>query len=147
MSLELPVSSIDEWLKELKPYQRNTITKLLEDHEPVDVAKSWITSEGSATTIPFGGVHNPKPFWDNFINEFNKFICDDREYENEKKELKKEAPISKALIIAVIGGALAQRLGLAASLLAPAIALLLFTVGNITVNAYCATNFKQAPKE
>lgn len=133
--------NIDEWLLELKPYQRNSIKELLRSNEPEDVAKIWLTSQGASTTIPFGGLQNTKPFWDNFVDEFKKFLCDDTEYVIEKKNIQSETPISKAVLISSISAALGAKIGLAATLLAPAVTILLLCVGKMTINAYCQTYY------
>jgi len=142
MSIEIPEFSIEEWIAELKPYQKNSIVQFLQNNEPNDVAKIWLTSHGTVNTIPFGGIRDTKPFWDNFVNEFNRFICDDHAYQNEKKDFKKDVPLSKMLLISVISAALGAKLGFSATFVAPAVALLLFTVGKMTKNAYCATYYK-----
>jgi len=141
MSIEIPELSIDEWVSELKPYQKNSIIQLLQNNEPNDVAKIWLTSHGTTNTIPFGGINDTKPFWDNFVNEFNKFICDDHAYKNEKKDFVKESPLSKTLLISAISAAIGAQIGFSSTLVAPAVALLLFTVGKMTKNAYCATYY------
>ena len=87
-----------------------------------------------------------KPFWDNFVNEFNKFICDDNEYKSEKSAIQKESSISKGILISAISAALGAKIGFAATLLAPAVTLLLFTVGKMTKNAYCATYYTKKEK-
>lgn len=142
MSIEVPEFSIDEWVNELKPYQKNSIASLLKENEPNEVAKIWLTSHGAYNTIPFGGIRDTTLFWENFVTEFNKFICDDSEYKNEKKDFKSEVPLSKELLISVISAAIGAKLGFAATFVAPAVALLLFTVGKLTKNAYCATYYK-----
>jgi hypothetical protein len=141
MSIEIPELSLDEWIDELKPYQKNSLTQLLQNNEPTEVAKIWLTSHGAMNTIPFGGIKDPKPFWDNFVNEFNKFICDDDSYRNEKKEFLKDVPLSKTLLISVISAAIGAQIGFSATFVSPAVALLLFAVGKMTRNAYCATYY------
>jgi len=142
MSIEIPELSIDEWISGLKPYQKNSINQLLKSNEPNDVAKIWLTSHGALTTIPFGGIRDTNLFWKNFVDEFNKFICDDTEYANEKKDFKSEIPLSKELLISVISAAIGAKLGFSATFVAPVVALSLFTVGKLTKNAYCATYYK-----
>ena len=141
MSIDIPDCNIDEWILELKPYQSNAIKQLLKNNKPEDVAKIWLTTQGISNTIPFGGIRDTKPFWDNFVNEFNKFICDENKYKNEKNALQKESFISKGILISMISSALGAQIGFSATLLAPAVTLLLFTVGKMTKNAYCRTYY------
>jgi hypothetical protein len=144
MSIDVPNDKIDDWIIELKPYQRNTIKRLLKKgKEPEEIAKTWLTTQGTSNTIPFGGVRDAKPFWDNFVKEFNKFICDENEYKNEKSAFQKESSVSKGILISVISAALGARIGFAATLLVPAVTLLLFCVGKMTKNAYCATYYNK----
>lgn len=142
MSIEIPESSIEEWINELKPYQRSSINQLLKSSEPNDVAKLWLTSHGAINTIPFGGIQDTNLFWKNFIDEFNKFICDETQYANEKKDFGNEVPLTKTILISVISAAIGAKLGFSATFVAPAVALSLFTVGKMTKNAYCATYYK-----
>jgi hypothetical protein len=141
MSIEIPEFSIEEWVNELKPYQRNSINQLLKSNQPTDAAKIWLTSHGAMTTIPFGGIKDASPFWNNFFDEFNKFICDDNSYKDEKRDFGKEVLRSKTLIISAISAAIGAKLGYSATFLAPSVVLLLFTVGKMTRNAYCATYY------
>ena len=143
MDLEIFEGTISDWLAPLKPYQRNSIIELLKDHDEVETAKIWVSSHGPENTVPFGGIPNTKPFWDNLKLEFNKFICDDITYKKEKESLKSESNIPKELLISAISAAIGATLGFTATLLAPAIALLLFSVTKITKNAYCNTYYKK----
>jgi len=141
MKLEVPSYDLDNWLNELKPYQRNTIQKLLEiSNDPEEAAKKWITATGPQNTIPFGGIRDSKPFWDRFKEEIQKFFCDDSSYVTEKEVLLKEAPVSKSLLISVVSSAIGATIGYSATLLAPAIVIILYTIGKIGINAYCKGN-------
>jgi len=147
MSIEIPKYNIDELLNELKPYQRNELEKLLKSNNPIDAAKIWLSAKGADTTIAFGGKKDSHKLWDNFIVEFNKFICDDEEYTDNKNDIKKEMPISKELLISIISSSIATQLGYPAIFISPAVVLVLFTVGKMTKNAYCATYYLNDPKK
>lgn len=136
-AVEIPISSLDEWLSELKPFQKDTIKDLLTSSEPEEVAKTWISSSGSENTIHFGGERDTKPFWDRFEDEFKKFICDETAYIEEKRALAAEGPVTRALLIAAVSSAIGATIGYTATLVAPAVVLLLYCVGKIGVNAYC----------
>lgn len=137
VTLEIPQAEVSEWLAVLKPYQRSTIEFFLQNSSVEEAAEKWLSSTGSPNIVPFGGSANTKPFWDRFIGEFKKFICDDDAYIEEKTALKGEGPVSKALMVSVVSAAIGANIGYAATLLAPAVALMLCTVGKMTKNAYC----------
>ncbi|WP_241046910.1 hypothetical protein [Pseudoxanthomonas sp. LH2527] len=101
-------------------------------------AQEWLSATGCSQIVPFGGISDPKPFWDRFKAEFRKFICDETAYSDVKSSFAKEAPISKAVIISAVSGAIGATIGYAATLLAPAVALLLYAVAKMGVQAYCA---------
>jgi mannose/fructose/N-acetylgalactosamine-specific phosphotransferase system component IID len=47
--------------------------------------------------------------------------------------------MSKAMLISVMSSAIGASLGTAGTLIAPAATLILFTIGRMGLNAYCAT--------
>ena len=137
--LPIPVDDLGTWLAELKPYQRNIINEFLASQGPESAAEKWLTTTGSQNIVAFGGAQPNKPFWDRFKNQFHRFVCDETAFVEEKKALATEAPVTKALMISVISSALGAALGLSATLLAPAVVLLLYSIGRIGVAAYCDT--------
>ena len=137
--LLIPEATIESWLGELKPYQANTLRELLRTNDPEQAAKAWLSSNGPQNTIQFGGVGDRNAFWDQFIEEFNAFVCDDRSYSKEKKTLVGETASAKMMLISTISGVLGAKLGFSAALLAPAITLTLAIVGKMGRNAYCKT--------
>jgi hypothetical protein len=139
MSIKIPAAELDEWLTVLKPYQRKTIEAYLSGGTPEDAAEKWLAATGSPNIVPFGGQANPKPFWDNFKAEFRKFVCDDTAYADEKKALASESPVSKAILVSAVSAAIGAQIGYTATLLAPAVTVLLCTVGKMSIAAYCAS--------
>lgn len=137
MSVDIPADDMGEWLKELKPYQRNTLSDILSSNEPERAAEIWVTAQGSEIIVRFGGTQDTKPFWDKFKDEFRKFICDKNAYKEEKKALSTEGGTTKALLISVVSSAIGATIGYSATLLAPAVAILLCLVGKMSINAYC----------
>lgn len=137
MPLDIPSADPAEWIDVLKPYQRSTITSFVSQGSLEDAAKRWLSATGSPNIVPFGGSGDTKPFWDRFATEFKKFICDDEAYLEEKKALGSESAPIKALLISAVSAALGATLGYSATLLAPAVALLLCVVGKMGKNAYC----------
>jgi hypothetical protein len=137
--LTVPDAPIEEWLAELKPYQRQTLEKFLVTDEAERVAEKWLTTIGSPNIAGFGGqIADPKPFWDRFQAECHKFLCDDRAYSEDKKAILAQVPMSKAMLISAMSSAIGSTLGTAGTLIAPAATLLLFTIGRMGLNAYCA---------
>jgi hypothetical protein len=138
MAIVVPTDDLDGWLKELKPYQRNALRELVKTRTPEEAAIYWVTAQGSANIVPFGGSHDSKPFWDRFKAEFRKFLCDDAAYTEEKKTLSGQASATKAMLISAMSAALGAAVGQAAALIAPAVVVLLFLVGKMGQNAFCA---------
>lgn len=133
----IPNGDIDDWLLELKPYQKNTMRQILKSCSPEEAAEKWITATGPENTVPFGGSRDTKPFWDKFSSEFKSFICDEGAYVEEKEALIAESSITKSILISAISATIGATIGYTATLLAPAVAILLCTVGKIGKNAYC----------
>lgn len=135
--IEIPKSEVGEWLKVLKPYQQTTLETFLRHFSLEEAAEKWLGATGSPNIVPFGGNKDTKPFWDRFLEEFRKFICDETAYVEDKAALKAEMPVSKELLVSVVSAGIGATIGYTATLLAPAVTLLLCAVGKMTKNAYC----------
>lgn len=83
-------------------------------------------------------MQNPKPYWERFKSECRRFICDESAYAEDKKALLAQTPISKPLLISTMSSVIGATLGTAGTLVAPAVTLMLFTIGKVGLNAYCA---------
>ena len=140
--MEIPNYGLNDWVSALKPYQTSSINSLLESNDPENSIKLWLSANGSEGTIQFGGAsdNSSEPFWERFSEEFRKFVCGDESYDKFRSQLSTEAPIAKTIYISVISAALGATLGYAATLLAPAIALMLHLVGTMGKNAWCNAN-------
>lgn len=137
---ELENITLNEWLGELKPYQMESMTTLIEVYGEEQAAEKWLSSNGPINNVPFGGESNKedtKLFFDRFKGEFKKFICGHPDYKKYREKLGTESPIIKGMYISVISTALGATFGFSAALLAPAVAILLASVGKIGLNAYC----------
>ena len=135
--IEVPESDLEEWIGELKPYQREALDEMMEEMEAEEAAKIWLTSQGPEDIISFGGPRDSEPFWDKFKSEFQKFLCKEDEYVEFKKEIREKSNVTKQLLISSISAAIGSTIGFAATLLAPAVAVMLNLVGHMGVNAYC----------
>lgn len=139
--------TLEDWLAELKPYQRDSIVVLIQKFGEDKAAEIWITSNGPSNIVQFGGDSQvSQPFFENFKTEFKKFICGHPDYEVYRKKLDSELPIINAIYISTIAGAIAVTLGFAASLLAPAVAILLSSMGKMGINAFCTGFAVDPPK-
>jgi len=132
--------TLENWLSELKAYQRNSIVTLIDEYGEENAVEKWLSANGPKDNVPFGGLQSTdtKPFLDKFKTEFKKFVCNHPDYDEERKKLNMESPVVKAIWISVISAALGATLGFAATLLAPVVAVMLSLVGKMGLNAYCA---------
>lgn len=133
----------DQWLSELKPYQAASISSLLIEYGEEEAIKRWLSANGSAENIPFGGENSNDGnlFMVKFKLEFKKLICGHYDYKYVHKNLNSQATIVKAYWIATISTELSSTLGFAATLLFPVVAIMLSTVGKIGLRAYCSSQF------
>lgn len=135
--ITIPCSDLNSWTESLKEYQRTTIKELVSIHGEEGAARAWLTAQGSSDISPFGATQNISLFWNKLNEEFRKFICDDTAYVKEKEELGKHAELTKPLLISAISSAIGATIGYAATFIAPAVAILLYLVGKMAINAYC----------
>ena len=61
-------------------------------------------------------------------------------YKKEREKLNAESTMTKQLFISMISAALGAVLGYTATLLAPAVTVMLYSVGKIGLNAYCKSS-------
>lgn len=132
--------NIEDWLSELKTYQKNAIETLIGEFGEEKAIEKWLSANGPKDNVPFGGIqtNDTKPFLDKFKVEFKKFVCNHPDYKEERKKINMESPVVKAIWISVISASLGATLGFAATLLAPVVAIMLSIVGKMGLNAYCA---------
>lgn len=137
---EIENISLEEWLSPLKKYQKDSISVLIDKYGEDDAITKWLTAKGPSNNVSFGGepISDNSPFIDRFKDEFKKFICNHPDYERQRTSLNLESPVVKSIFISVISSAIGATIGFTATLLAPVIAIMLSTVGQIGVNAYCA---------
>ncbi|MFA6313244.1 MAG: hypothetical protein WCV99_24995 [Sterolibacterium sp.] len=135
----VPSYELSELLAALKPYQASALSQLLEKHGEEEAAELWLSATGPSNTQRFGGAAplDSKPFWNKFSEELRLFICGDKKYKKERDKLLSEAKPASLVLVSGISGLLGSTLGFAPSLLAPAVAMMLFAVGKVGVNAWC----------
>lgn len=141
LQISVPADDLESWISELKPYQKSTLVQFTTTMDAEAAAEQWLTTIGSPNIAGFGGgtKSDSKPYLDRFKAEFRKYLCDESAYAEDKKELVAHSQLSKALLISTMSSAIGSTLGTAGTLLAPAVTLLLFTVGKMGLNAYCST--------
>ena len=106
--IEIENIPLEDWLKPLKPYQRNFIKQLVAKYGEEKAAEEWINARGPMQTVTFGGVtediNNKKNYWNRLRNEFDKLICGHADYQNEHdKFVNAGKPIGLGAHISQIG--------------------------------------------
>lgn len=136
---QVPVFQLVDLLSALKPYQSHSISQLCDKHGEVEAAKIWLSARGPSDTQRFGGSapNDSEPFWDKFNEELRLFICGDKKYKKEREQLLADAKPTAFVLISGISGYLGATLGFAPSLLAPAVAMMLYSIGKVGINAWC----------
>lgn len=135
----IPSGSLADWTEPLPQFQKDDLAVLLAQHSPEAVARLWLQAAGPSATHPFGGEKGSASVVDDFFNELRKLLCDDPSYEESRKQLIEAKAISREVCIAVVTGAIAAKIGLAASLLVPPAAIMLHVAGAVGVKAWCAS--------
>lgn len=132
------VEDLTEWLESIPKYQREIVRDLLEQTTPEEAASIWLDSS-IQNNSPFSSEGTNKKYSEYVFKEIHKLLCGNPTYSEERNELnnilKKNG--SKEAIISCISAAIGSQLGLASAFVAPAVVLLLMTVGKVTVNAWC----------
>ena len=135
---QFPIFEFEELLSALKPYQSKIMLQLKDKNGAEEAAKIWLNANGPSETQKFGGsnAQNPNSFWEKFTSEFRLFICD-KKYKKEREELLATAKPTSFIVVTVISGYIGSSLGFAPSFLAPAVAMLLYSIGKVGINAWC----------
>lgn len=140
---KLIVGDEEAWIAALEPYQADHIRSLRKQgRTPEEAAEVWLTIQGPSNTFPFGGDPTRRfrsLFYDRLLKEVEEFICGAERYQVDREKLLGELKPTHAYVISSISVAVAPVLGAAAPLIAPAIALVLYTTARLGVNAWCAT--------
>lgn len=136
----------EEWIKALPAYQRDTLLELLKRGTPAEaIADNWISATAE-NTYGFGTERragDKSAFRSNVMLELEAFLCGDPKYDKERAGLFGEKSATRTYVISAVAVAIAPSLGVTAAFLAPIVALMLASLGKISVNAWCATR-KQA---
>jgi len=100
-------------------------------------ADNWLNAS-TANTAQFGGEPNKaKIYRDKLIEELEKFLCGDKQYEDDRKKIAESSDKSQKYMIGVISSAIGKTLGTAGPFIAPVIVLLILSTGKMAINAWC----------
>ena len=139
---ELLSDDPNKWIVELPEYQRAPLEQLLKEGLTFDqIAQNWL-SASAANTYLFSAI-NPAgmkdAFLDNLRKEIRAFLCGNNKYKKEREGLFGEKGLARAYVVSAMAVAIAPYLNVAATVIAPVVALLLASFGKITINAWCAS--------
>lgn len=135
MCIELPTGSPEEWLNTVQDYQRDILNSLMVENSPDVAAKLWF--EATPGLAQFGGERTWVSYWQDFRREFRNFLCNEKDYKSEKQTLSEHLVVNRELLVAVASSAIAAKLGLAASFIAPPVVLFLVSLSTVGVRAFC----------
>jgi hypothetical protein len=127
------LSSIDDFQAEIiKSFLVSTSNDYLVS------ADNWLNAS-TANTAKFGGEPNKaKIYRDKLLEELEKFLCGDQQYEDDRKKIVESTDKSQKYIIGVMSTAIGKTLGAAGPFIAPVIVLLILSIGKMAINAWCA---------
>jgi len=127
----------------LPKYQRDPIDQLIQAGQDYsEAAQSWLTAS-AANTFRFAStptVGDKRAFLESLRTEVRAFLCGDKKYQTERSGLFGKQGIARTYVISAIAVAVAPHLSVASAVIAPVIALILASIGKITLNAWCATS-------
>ena len=141
--IEIENLTLEDWLINLKPYQRLYLNQLVEKFGEERAAEEWIMAKGPLQTATFGGSESNTPdtnsYWNRLKEEFDKLICGHPEYQKEQEKFVSAGKAIGTGAIATLANWFAPLVGMPPAILIPAIILLLHTTSKMGVNAYCST--------
>lgn len=101
-------------------------------------ADKWLNASTS-NTAKFGGEPDKaKIYREKLLEELEKFVCGDQQYDDDRKKIAESTDKSQKYIIGVMSAAIGKALGVAGAFIAPVIVLLILSFGKMAINAWCA---------
>lgn len=135
--------NLEPWIESLPKYQQARVNALLQSGlSPEDAAKAWL-SANVENTFPFGADRGKGILLNKIWDEIEKFLCGADEYSEDRAKLQGNSNVVHTYFVGVLSAAIAPALGTSAVFLAPVVALLLATIGRISVRAWCETRTAQ----
>ncbi|WP_017259774.1 hypothetical protein [Pedobacter arcticus] len=128
----------EELLSTLDPYQKDIIQTFLDNNANnySDGVDRWLNATLSNTSN-FGGEGRSKVYREKLLEEFEKFLCGDDKYEEDRKKIEQSSDKSHKYIVGVLSAAIGNSLGISGIFLAPVIVLLILNIGKMALNAWC----------
>lgn len=127
----------DSWIQSLPRYQQVRLNSLLNTGITLEEAADKWLSANVENTYPFGAEKKDNVFVDRIRDEMRLFLCGSEEYESVRSKIKSNGNIVHTYFVGVLSAAIATQLGFAAAFLAPVIALILASISQIGLNAWC----------
>ncbi|WP_075123112.1 hypothetical protein [Burkholderia paludis] len=130
------------WLEGLPAYQKGLVDTLLAGGASYDeAARAWLEASAAGTYLfsASGLPEKKNSFLDNLKKEIQGFICDDKKYSKERAGLFGEKGHAKTFVVSAVSVAIAPHLGIASAVIVPVVALVLASLGKVSVNAWCST--------
>lgn len=137
---QLIESDQDTLLSSIDVFQSEIIKAFLAatSNDYLASADNWLNAS-TANTAKFGGEPNKaKIYRDKLLEELEKFLCGDQQYEDDRTKIAESTDKSQKYIIGVMSAAIGKTLGAAGAFIAPVIVLLILSIGKMAVNAWCA---------
>jgi|SRR5690625_1141910 len=135
------------WIDTLPEYQATRVRLLMEHSESaLEAAKIWLEASPE-NTYPFGGQKSENIFLEKIKDEFEKFLCGDKKYEEERSKLFSSGEALQTTIVSSISAAIAPTIGASSVYLMPIIVLLFITIGKISINAWCLYRLEERIKQ
>lgn len=131
--------SSDQWLNVLPQYQQKIVSRLVDTNENIETATVQYLNLGISDTAPFSAEGTKNIFVDKIKLEFERFLCGDPKYDNDRQKLSTELKPGHTLIVSTLSSAISVYVGASAAYLAPVIVLFLMSIGKVSINAWCET--------
>jgi hypothetical protein len=141
MKTTLDFNGIDprSWLEAIPSYQSSTVIELLKSKSYEEAADVWLSSNGPESNAVLGTIPVGGSFFQNVRTELSKLICGDPDYERVRADAAKIWNGGKTSIVSIFSAFVATKIGVAAVVVAPAVALLLAAASKVGTTAWCAS--------
>jgi hypothetical protein len=127
-------------LLSIDDFQAEILKSFLEltSNDYLKSADYWLNAN-TANTAKFGGDPSRSQIYrDKLLEELEKFLCGDEQYEEEREKIAVSSDKSQKYIIGVMSIAIGNVIGAAGTFIAPVIVLLIMSLGKVALNAWCA---------
>lgn len=138
--LEFPGSEPSDWLDAMPKYAATVVEQLLASGVSYEqAAELWLTRVGADSNAPFGARQTGPSFYESVKAELAALLCGGAAYEELRARVKQEWDKQKSRVAYVIAGGIAVKVGVAAAVVLPVIALMLAAITQVGVAAWCRT--------